>query len=97
MEQAISAYRSITATNEFKEAERLRIFARHNEASALGHAWREATRKADEKWQVFVADKDAAHNLALADKDAALADKDAENAKLLQLIAELKRTHDTSN
>jgi predicted transposase/invertase (TIGR01784 family) len=38
MEQAIGAYRSVTATNEFKEVERLRSRARHNEAAALRHA-----------------------------------------------------------
>ncbi|GHS86454.1 hypothetical protein AGMMS49957_04640 [Synergistales bacterium] len=63
MEEAIGAYRGITATDEFKEIERLRTLARHNEASALGHARREATReataKANAKWQVVVANKDA--------------------------------------
>ncbi|MCL2338155.1 MAG: Rpn family recombination-promoting nuclease/putative transposase [Firmicutes bacterium] len=54
MEKAIGAYRSITATNEFKEIERLRAKARHDEASALGHARREER----EKWQGVVAEKD---------------------------------------
>ncbi|GHV45935.1 hypothetical protein FACS1894204_06530 [Synergistales bacterium] len=89
MEEAIGAYRGITATDEFKEIERLRTLARHNEASALGHARREATAKANAKWQAVVADKEA----ALANKDAewgsivaankaALMDKDAEIARL---------------
>ena len=55
MEQAIEAYRHITATDEFKEIERLRSRARHNEASALGHARREESKK----WQGIVAEKDA--------------------------------------
>jgi len=55
MKQAIGAYRSVTATDEFKEIERLRSRARHNEASALGHARREER----EKWQSVVAQKDA--------------------------------------
>jgi hypothetical protein len=38
MEQAIRAYHQITADSEFREAERLREMARHNEASALRHA-----------------------------------------------------------
>jgi hypothetical protein len=59
MKQAIDAYRNITATDEFKELERLRSLARHNEASALGHARREATAIADAKWGSVVADKDA--------------------------------------
>ena len=75
MQQAIEAYRHITTTEEFKEIERLRSRARHEEAQALYDA-REEER---EKWQDVVADKDA----ALADKDAAL----EEQAKL---IAELQ-------
>jgi hypothetical protein len=59
MKEAIGAYRHVTATAEFKELERLRSRARHNEASALGHARREGYREADEKWQGVVADKDA--------------------------------------
>jgi predicted transposase/invertase (TIGR01784 family) len=38
MEQAIEAYHQITADSEFREMERLREMARHNEASALRHA-----------------------------------------------------------
>jgi predicted transposase/invertase (TIGR01784 family) len=38
MEQAIRAYHQITADSEFREMERLREMARHNEASALRHA-----------------------------------------------------------
>ena len=82
MEQAISAYRRITVTPEFKEAARLRELAQHNEASALRHE-REQERKI---WQNVVADKDA----AIADKDAAIADKDAENERLRKELAELR-------
>ena len=38
MNEAIEAYRHVAATDEFKEIERLRYRARHNEASALRHA-----------------------------------------------------------
>ena len=38
MEQAIKAYRQITADPEFRELERMRETARHNEASALRYA-----------------------------------------------------------
>jgi hypothetical protein len=55
MKQAIGAYRSVAATDEFKELERMRSLARHNEAAALGHARREERAK----WQRVVADKDA--------------------------------------
>ena len=89
MEQAIEAYRSVSATNEFREIERLRSLARHNEASALAHA----RRVEREKWQGVVAEKDAAlanKDAALANKDAALANKDAVLAEQAALIAELQ-------
>lgn len=38
MNQAINAYYSITASDEFREIERLREKARHDEAQALYHA-----------------------------------------------------------
>ena len=38
MEQAINAYYTITASPEFREIERLRAKARHDEAQALYHA-----------------------------------------------------------
>lgn len=37
MEQAINAYYSITASSKFREVERLREKARHDEAQALHH------------------------------------------------------------
>jgi len=79
MEQAINAYRHITATDEFREMERLRSLARHNEAAALRHARTEATEAEREKWQGVVAEKDA----TLAVQATALSEKDA-------LIAELQ-------
>jgi len=42
MEQAIRAYHQITADPEFRELERMREMARHDEASALRHARDEA-------------------------------------------------------
>ena len=65
MQQAIGEYRNVTA-NELKEIERLRSRARHNEASALGHARREERAK----WQGVVAKKET----ALAEKDALIAE-----------------------
>jgi hypothetical protein len=58
MEQAIDAYRSVSATSEFKELERLRFLARHNEASAPAHARREGVLAEREKWQSALAEKD---------------------------------------
>jgi predicted transposase/invertase (TIGR01784 family) len=75
MREAIGAYRTVTATDKFKELERLRSRARHNEASALGHARREER----EKWQGVI-----------ADKDAAIANQNAENEKLRKQLAELQ-------
>ena len=82
MKQVINAYRNVTATDEFKEIERLRSRARHNEASALSHARNEERAK----WQGLVAEKDA----SLAEKDASLAEKDASLAEKDALIAKLK-------
>ena len=42
MSDAITAYRQITVTPEFQEAERLRAKARHDEAQALWNAERKA-------------------------------------------------------
>jgi predicted transposase/invertase (TIGR01784 family) len=55
MEQAIKAYRSITATDEFRNLERMRFDAACNEASALHNARREER----EKWQGVVSEKEA--------------------------------------
>jgi ubiquinone biosynthesis protein UbiJ len=62
-------------SNEFRELERLRSLARHNEASALRHA-AEVER---EKWQFVVTD--------LRDT---VADKYAENEQLRAQIVELQ-------
>lgn len=43
MSQAINAYYTITASSEFREKERLRAKARHDEAQTLHNAKREAT------------------------------------------------------
>ncbi|MCL2055099.1 MAG: Rpn family recombination-promoting nuclease/putative transposase [Oscillospiraceae bacterium] len=45
MQEAISAYKTVTVTPEFQEAARLRKLARHNEASALAHAKREGRQE----------------------------------------------------
>lgn len=45
MKQAINAYHQVTVTPEFREAERLRSIARHNEAAALRHARQEIIDK----------------------------------------------------
>ena len=45
MNQAINAYYSITASPEFREVERLREKARHDEAQALYHAKQEGIQQ----------------------------------------------------
>jgi predicted transposase/invertase (TIGR01784 family) len=50
MSEAISAYRQITVTPEFQEAERLRSKARHDEAQALYNA--ERTARKEEKFEI---------------------------------------------
>ncbi len=83
MQEAIGAYRKVSTAEEFKELERIRSLARHNEASALGHAMREGERKGAKEerkiWQGVV-----------AKKDSALAEKDAEIARLR---AQLENSH----
>jgi uncharacterized small protein (DUF1192 family) len=65
MNEAINAYNQIKVSSEFREVERMRSLARHNEASALHHA-RQEERK---KWQSIVAEKDT----MIANKDAEIA------------------------
>ncbi|MDR2734757.1 MAG: Rpn family recombination-promoting nuclease/putative transposase [Spirochaetota bacterium] len=83
MEQAIEAYRQTKATDEFRELERLRSRARHNEAAALRHAREEAEKKADKKWQAE-RDKWQAVN---AEKDTIIAENAAVIAELRARIA----------
>ena len=49
MEQAISAYYSITASEEFREIERMREKARHDEAQALHNAEQKGMQKGIQK------------------------------------------------
>jgi serine protease inhibitor len=46
MSEAVAAYQSLAHSSEFREIERLRERARHNEAAALGHAARVAAKAA---------------------------------------------------
>ena len=75
MTQAIEAYRAITATDRFREIERMRDKARHDEAQALLHARETAIEETNAKWQSVV-----------TDKDAALAEQAAEIARLRALL-----------
>ena len=89
MSQAVEAYRGITATEEFKYLESIRVKTQHDEAQALSNA----RRLEREKWQGALAEKDAVlaeQYAVLADKDAVLANKDAALAEQAALIAELR-------
>ena len=87
MQQVIQAYRSITATDEFRTLDRIRSDARRNETSALGNTRREAAREATEiansKWQSVVAEKDT----RIAEKDTRIAEKDTRIAELETQLA----------
>ena len=62
MSDAIEAYRSITATDEFKYLERLREDALHDEAQRMGNARRQGEKLGEErereKWQGVVAENE---------------------------------------
>jgi len=70
MQQAIEAYRSITASKEFQEIERLRSKARHDEAQALHHA----RLMESKKWQSVIAKLIADNDMLIADKDKLIAE-----------------------
>ena len=86
MEKAIGAYRQVSATAEFREIERLRSKARHDEAQALDNARRKAYREADEKWQKEHEEWQKEHEKL----QSLVADKDAENEQLRRQLAELQ-------
>jgi len=60
MTQAVEAYRGITATEEFKYLEILRVRARHDEAQAMSNARKKGEESERKKWQGVVAEKDTA-------------------------------------
>jgi predicted transposase/invertase (TIGR01784 family) len=93
MNQAVGAYRSITADKQFQYLENLRNKARHDEAQALSNARKLGAKERDMHWQSVVTEKDTAlaeKDTALAEKDTALASEKAENEKLRQQLAALQ-------
>jgi len=54
MKEAISAYHHVAASPEFKEIERMRSKARHDEAQALWNAEQKGILQEREKWQTEV-------------------------------------------
>jgi predicted transposase/invertase (TIGR01784 family) len=63
MKEAIGAYRHVSATPEFRELERMRSKAGHDEAQALKNAEqrgeKRGEKRADKKWENVVANKEA--------------------------------------
>ena len=92
MSEAIKAYNSVTATEEFKNLEWIRRKTMHDEAQAIYSAELRGATVERQKWQDVIAIKDTAladKDAALADKDASLAEKDTALADKDTLIAEL--------
>jgi len=81
MGEAIKAYHSVTATEEFRTLEWLRSKAKHDEAQALSNA----RKQRDKHWQGVVAEKEALideKDAVIDKKDALIDEKDALIAKL---------------
>jgi len=92
MAQVVEAYRSIIATEEFRQLERLREKTRLDEAQAIGSAERRGAETERQKWQFVLAEKDTAlaeKDTILADQATALAEKDTALADQARIIAEL--------
>ena len=78
MSEAIETYRHVAASREFREAERMRSKALHDEAQAL----RNAERKRDMHWQGIVVEK----NTEITKKDTEIAEMSAEIERLRALL-----------
>ena len=91
MSEALQAYRHVTASDEFKERERLWAKARHDEAQALANAALKGAIEERKHWHGIVADKDillADKDMLLADKDVMIANKDVLIEKLMTQLAQ---------
>ena len=80
MSEAIRAYRHVAASPEFREIERVRSKARHDEAQAIRNAERRGAENERQKWQGVVGERDTAL---------------AENEQLRQQIAALQANQKT--
>ncbi|MCL2618614.1 MAG: hypothetical protein FWD98_06125 [Defluviitaleaceae bacterium] len=67
MNEAVTAYRNVAASPEFREIERMRSKARHDEAQAIYSAEKRGAMERDKHWQGVVAD-------VTAEKDAVIAE-----------------------
>jgi hypothetical protein len=79
MSEAIMAYRHVAASPEFREMERVRSKARHDEAQAIYNAERRGEERANANLQVVI-----------AEKDTVISNQATENAELRTQLAELQ-------
>ena len=77
MSTALQAYRHVAASDEFKERERMRSKARHDEAQALRNAELRGEERATAKWQGLTAEKDT----TIAEQAALIAELQAQLGK----------------
>jgi len=88
MNQAIGAYRQVTASPEFNEIERLRSKARHDEAQALRKARLDGEelgeQRSDKKWEGVITKKET----EIAEKEAIIAEKETIIAEKETIITE---------
>ena len=75
MSEAVKAYRHVSASNEFKEIERIRSRASHDEAQALKNARNQGALERDKHWQDVMADVTAEKDAIIAELQAKLASK----------------------
>ena len=78
MSEAVVAFRHVAASDEFREIERMRSKARHDEAQALKNAERRGAEVEREKWQGVAAENEQLNT---------------ENEKLHAQLAELRARH----
>jgi hypothetical protein len=88
MNEAIETYRRMSASEEFRELERIREKARNDEVWALGDERRRAERRERAKQRKVLQKEREKWQAELAGKDAELADKDALIAQLRARLGE---------
>ena len=89
MNEAIQAYHSVTATEEFRNLEWMRQKAAHDEAQALANA----RRQRDEFWQGVAKERDTAvaeRNAIATERDTIATERDTIAAERDIAFAEIK-------
>jgi len=83
MSETIGAYRKVTSSSEFREIERLRTRARHDEAQAM--------HQRDKYWKGIVADKDAEIEHQAAEIENQAAEIENQATEIEKLAAEIEK------